>query len=186
MDFLKIWHRHSLQDVLIGAIRSYFNLSKTSVDEQTPAKLMTVPPASGVQTFNCPCHVTWIMFFPWQALSNKSQHSISYTLSRSHSVIVEYTHDTNTDMFQVSVCTNTLIHTHSHIWSGLWARVMHTQHFSCLTYHRIRTLEFTPEACWLQKCKKAVKSIITRWQNQAQIIMAKFYSWTSWFKWGYW
>ncbi|KAF3836740.1 hypothetical protein F7725_004204 [Dissostichus mawsoni] len=36
------------------------------------------------------------------ALSNKSQHSISYTLSRSHSVIVEYTHDTNTDMFQIS------------------------------------------------------------------------------------
>ncbi|KAM9426561.1 E3 ubiquitin-protein ligase pellino homolog 3 isoform 2-T2 [Pholidichthys leucotaenia] len=35
-----------------------------------------------------------------KALSNKSQHSISYTLSRSHSVIVEYTHDTNTDMFQ--------------------------------------------------------------------------------------
>lgn len=44
----------------------------------------------------------------WQALSNKSQHSISYTLSRSHSVIVEYTHDTNTDMFQVSTSTRAL------------------------------------------------------------------------------
>ena len=36
-----------------------------------------------------------------QALSNRGQHSISYTLSRSHSVIVEYTHDSDTDMFQV-------------------------------------------------------------------------------------
>ncbi|XP_030425415.1 E3 ubiquitin-protein ligase pellino homolog 3 isoform X2 [Gopherus evgoodei] len=35
-----------------------------------------------------------------KALSNKGQHSISYTLSRSHSVIVEYTHDCDTDMFQ--------------------------------------------------------------------------------------
>ncbi|XP_032660186.1 E3 ubiquitin-protein ligase pellino homolog 3 isoform X2 [Chelonoidis abingdonii] len=35
-----------------------------------------------------------------KALSNKGQHSISYTLSRSHSVIVEYTHDRDTDMFQ--------------------------------------------------------------------------------------
>ncbi|CAG5929589.1 unnamed protein product [Menidia menidia] len=34
------------------------------------------------------------------ALRNKSQHSISYTLSRSHSVIVEYTNDISTDMFQ--------------------------------------------------------------------------------------
>lgn len=38
---------------------------------------------------------------PHQALSNRGQHSISYTLSRSHSVIVEYTHDSDTDMFQV-------------------------------------------------------------------------------------
>ncbi|XP_030075639.1 E3 ubiquitin-protein ligase pellino homolog 3 isoform X2 [Microcaecilia unicolor] len=35
-----------------------------------------------------------------KALSNKGHHSISYTLSRSHSVIVEYTHDASTDMFQ--------------------------------------------------------------------------------------
>ncbi|XP_056431763.1 E3 ubiquitin-protein ligase pellino homolog 1 [Gadus chalcogrammus] len=44
-----------------------------------------------------------------KALSNKSQHSISYTLSRSHSVIVEYTHDTNTDMFQIGRSTENMI-----------------------------------------------------------------------------
>lgn len=60
---------------------------------------------SSGNTFSCPCHVTRLMSLHWQALSNKSQHSISYTLSRSHSVIVEYTHDTNTDMFQVSTST---------------------------------------------------------------------------------
>uniref|UniRef100_A0A3B3T7T2 Pellino E3 ubiquitin protein ligase family member 3 n=1 Tax=Paramormyrops kingsleyae TaxID=1676925 RepID=A0A3B3T7T2_9TELE len=37
---------------------------------------------------------------PNSALSSKSQHSISYTLSRSHSVIVEYTDESTTDMFQ--------------------------------------------------------------------------------------
>lgn len=36
-----------------------------------------------------------------QAISNKEQHSISYTLSRSHTVVVEYTHDGTSDMFQV-------------------------------------------------------------------------------------
>uniref|UniRef100_A0A3P9N6C8 Pellino E3 ubiquitin protein ligase family member 3 n=1 Tax=Poecilia reticulata TaxID=8081 RepID=A0A3P9N6C8_POERE len=45
-----------------------------------------------------------------KALSNKSQHSISYTLSRSHSVIVEYTHDINTDMFQVGSSIRTRTH----------------------------------------------------------------------------
>ncbi|XP_015251099.1 PREDICTED: E3 ubiquitin-protein ligase pellino homolog 1-like isoform X2 [Cyprinodon variegatus] len=44
-----------------------------------------------------------------KALSNKSQHSISYTLSRSHSVIVEYTHDINTDMFQIGRSTESMI-----------------------------------------------------------------------------
>ncbi|XP_023699208.1 E3 ubiquitin-protein ligase pellino homolog 1 isoform X4 [Paramormyrops kingsleyae] len=44
-----------------------------------------------------------------KALSNKSQHSISYTLSRSHSVIVEYTHDSNTDMFQIGRSTESMI-----------------------------------------------------------------------------
>ncbi|XP_063042443.1 E3 ubiquitin-protein ligase pellino homolog 1 [Engraulis encrasicolus] len=44
-----------------------------------------------------------------KALSNKSQHSISYTLSRSQSVIVEYTHDSNTDMFQIGRSTESMI-----------------------------------------------------------------------------
>lgn len=38
---------------------------------------------------------------PLQAISNKEQHSISYTLSRAHTVVVEYTHDGGADMFQV-------------------------------------------------------------------------------------
>ncbi|ENN71533.1 hypothetical protein YQE_11826, partial [Dendroctonus ponderosae] len=35
-----------------------------------------------------------------QAILDTSQHSISYTLSRNHAVIVEYTSDDQTDMFQ--------------------------------------------------------------------------------------
>lgn len=42
-----------------------------------------------------------------QAISNKEQHSISYTLSRAQTVVVEYTHDSSTDMFQV--CAHRLI-----------------------------------------------------------------------------
>lgn len=45
-----------------------------------------------------------------QAISNKDQHSISYTLSRAQTVVVEYTHDSNTDMFQVT----SLSHSYSH------------------------------------------------------------------------
>ncbi|XP_032138634.1 E3 ubiquitin-protein ligase pellino homolog 3 isoform X1 [Sapajus apella] len=44
-----------------------------------------------------------------KALSNRGQHSISYTLSRSHSVIVEYTHDSDTDMFQIGRSTENMI-----------------------------------------------------------------------------
>ncbi|XP_074087103.1 E3 ubiquitin-protein ligase pellino homolog 3 isoform X4 [Macrotis lagotis] len=44
-----------------------------------------------------------------KALSNRGQHSISYTLSRSHSVIVEYTHDNDTDMFQIGRSTENMI-----------------------------------------------------------------------------
>ncbi|XP_066466431.1 E3 ubiquitin-protein ligase pellino homolog 3 isoform X2 [Tiliqua scincoides] len=44
-----------------------------------------------------------------KALRNKGQHSISYTLSRSHSVIVEYTHDSETDMFQIGRSTESMI-----------------------------------------------------------------------------
>lgn len=36
-----------------------------------------------------------------QAILDATQHSISYTLSRNHAVIVEYTEDDSTDMFQV-------------------------------------------------------------------------------------
>ncbi|MED6244595.1 E3 ubiquitin-protein ligase pellino 1 [Ataeniobius toweri] len=39
------------------------------------------------------------------AVSNKEQHSISYTLSRVQTVVVEYTHDSNTDMFQIGRST---------------------------------------------------------------------------------
>ncbi|XP_051678874.2 E3 ubiquitin-protein ligase pellino homolog 2 isoform X1 [Oryctolagus cuniculus] len=44
-----------------------------------------------------------------QAISCKSQHSISYTLSRSQTVVVEYTHDKDTDMFQVGRSTESPI-----------------------------------------------------------------------------
>lgn len=37
----------------------------------------------------------------WQAVNCKGQHSISYTLSRNQTVVVEYSHDKDTDMFQV-------------------------------------------------------------------------------------
>lgn len=36
-----------------------------------------------------------------QAIHNNQLHSISYTLSRNQAVIVEYTHDPATDLFQV-------------------------------------------------------------------------------------
>ncbi|XP_062244316.1 E3 ubiquitin-protein ligase pellino homolog 1-like isoform X2 [Platichthys flesus] len=40
-----------------------------------------------------------------KAVSNKEQHSISYTLSRAQTVVVEYTQDSNTDMFQIGRST---------------------------------------------------------------------------------
>ncbi|XP_063058843.1 E3 ubiquitin-protein ligase pellino homolog 1 [Engraulis encrasicolus] len=40
-----------------------------------------------------------------KAISNKDQHSISYTLSRAQTVVVEYTHDSTTDMFQIGRST---------------------------------------------------------------------------------
>lgn len=39
----------------------------------------------------------------FQAVLDKMQHSISYTLSRTEAVIVEYTNDETTDMFQVII-----------------------------------------------------------------------------------
>ncbi|KAG5831189.1 hypothetical protein ANANG_G00301190 [Anguilla anguilla] len=44
-----------------------------------------------------------------QAISNKDQHSVSYTLSRVQTVVVEYTHDSNTDMFQIGRSTESPI-----------------------------------------------------------------------------
>ncbi|TNM85660.1 hypothetical protein fugu_007931 [Takifugu bimaculatus] len=40
-----------------------------------------------------------------KAISNKEQHSISYTLSRAQTVVVEYTHDGTSDMFQIGRST---------------------------------------------------------------------------------
>lgn len=37
-----------------------------------------------------------------QAVQDSHQHSVTYTLSRNQAVIVEYKHDGDTDMFQVS------------------------------------------------------------------------------------
>lgn len=39
----------------------------------------------------------------FQAVLDITQHSISYTLSRTEAVIVEYVNDENTDMFQVII-----------------------------------------------------------------------------------
>ncbi|ERL89912.1 hypothetical protein D910_07271, partial [Dendroctonus ponderosae] len=44
-----------------------------------------------------------------QAILDTSQHSISYTLSRNHAVIVEYTSDDQTDMFQIGRSSETPI-----------------------------------------------------------------------------
>ncbi|XP_029107146.1 E3 ubiquitin-protein ligase pellino homolog 1b [Scleropages formosus] len=44
-----------------------------------------------------------------KAISNKDQHSISFTLSRAQTVVVEYTHDSSMDMFQVGRSTESPI-----------------------------------------------------------------------------
>ncbi|XP_072283658.1 E3 ubiquitin-protein ligase pellino homolog 2 isoform X1 [Pyxicephalus adspersus] len=44
-----------------------------------------------------------------QAFSSRGQHSISYTLSRSQTVVVEYSHDKDTDMFQIGRSTESPI-----------------------------------------------------------------------------
>ncbi|XP_011243533.1 E3 ubiquitin-protein ligase pellino homolog 2 isoform X4 [Mus musculus] len=44
-----------------------------------------------------------------KAISSRGHHSISYTLSRSQTVVVEYTHDKDTDMFQVGRSTESPI-----------------------------------------------------------------------------
>ncbi|RMB98572.1 hypothetical protein DUI87_24788 [Hirundo rustica rustica] len=53
-----------------------------------------------------------VVFRVWvegKAISSKGHHSISYTLSRSQTVIVEYIHDKDTDMFQVGRSTESPI-----------------------------------------------------------------------------
>ncbi|XP_078516489.1 E3 ubiquitin-protein ligase pellino homolog 2 [Lissotriton helveticus] len=44
-----------------------------------------------------------------KAISCKGQHSICYTLSRNQTVVVEYTHDSDTDMFQIGRSTESPI-----------------------------------------------------------------------------
>jgi hypothetical protein len=66
-----------------------------------------------------------------QAISNKDQHSISYTLSRAQTVVVEYTHDSNTDMFQVSV-SPACPHCSSQAWSQICCAVLPTHMVDCV------------------------------------------------------
>lgn len=49
----------------------------------------------------CGQRITNIFAVMLQAVNCKGQHSISYTLSRNQTVVVEYSHDKDTDMFQV-------------------------------------------------------------------------------------
>ncbi|KAM6971989.1 E3 ubiquitin-protein ligase pellino homolog 1-like [Aplochiton taeniatus] len=44
-----------------------------------------------------------------KAISSKEQHSVSYTLSQAHIVVVEYTHNSNSDMFQIGRSTESPI-----------------------------------------------------------------------------
>lgn len=72
-------------------------------------------------------------FLSLQAISNKDQHSISYTLSRVQMVVVEYTHDSNTDMFQVTYLT--FFHDESCsfcILMSLWQQSGTTKTLSCV------------------------------------------------------
>uniref|UniRef100_A0A8C5QRU7 Pellino E3 ubiquitin protein ligase family member 2 n=1 Tax=Leptobrachium leishanense TaxID=445787 RepID=A0A8C5QRU7_9ANUR len=44
-----------------------------------------------------------------KAISSRGQHSISFTLSRNQTIVVEYTHDKDTDMFQIGRSTESPI-----------------------------------------------------------------------------
>ena len=59
--------------------------------------------------------MTLVFFVFLKAISNKEQHSISYTLSRVQTVVVEYTHDSNTDMFQVCSSHTLYLMPHSYL-----------------------------------------------------------------------
>lgn len=54
-------------------------------------------------------NLLFFIFFILKAIQDKGQHSISYTLSRNQAVIVEYTSDSTTDMFQVGRSSETPI-----------------------------------------------------------------------------
>ncbi len=43
------------------------------------------------------------VFFSFQKLTQADIHSISYTLSRNQTVVVQYAHDDDSDMFQVEI-----------------------------------------------------------------------------------
>lgn len=55
-----------------------------------------------ITAVRCVLSLNCVVFF--QAVNCKGQHSISYTLSRHQTVVVEYSHDKDTDMFQVNAC----------------------------------------------------------------------------------
>lgn len=89
------------------------------------------------------------LFFP-QAISNKDQHSISYTLSRAQTVVVEYTHDSNTDMFQVRQLSDTSTYSHLcwfqwDIISTCFSSQMWNCYFWCFILQRCLIL-FIPKA----------------------------------------
>lgn len=63
-----------------------------------------------IKDFSRKCqHQLFLLLF--QAVHSRGQHSISFTLSRNQTVVVEYCHDNNTDMFQVTHQGNQLFHT---------------------------------------------------------------------------
>lgn len=90
--FFSVKISEQLSDVFVldSIISEGFDL-KASVD------VFFCLPSLSSSVFICP----FFLLLSLQAISNKDQHSISYTLSRVQMVVVEYTHDSNTDMFQV-------------------------------------------------------------------------------------
>ncbi|XP_061437351.1 E3 ubiquitin-protein ligase pellino homolog 2-like isoform X1 [Lethenteron reissneri] len=72
-----------------GRRRSRFNLYRRSKANGVKPSTMHVTPTPQAA----------------KAVSSKEQHSVSYTLSRSQTVVVEYAHDKDTDMFQIGRST---------------------------------------------------------------------------------
>lgn len=86
----EVWQRSSI--MLICSSCEYFTGRELTGLRLLAFYVMLLP----FPIFICPVSLLFL-----QAISNKDQHSISYTLSRVQMVVVEYTHDSNTDMFQV-------------------------------------------------------------------------------------